>query len=71
MVGGYNVGARVVTVVMRTRIETDLGEVGIQRLVQRLAVGIYVTMVDGVVWERRVALHLSSHSRGERARAID
>ncbi len=36
MVGGDNVGARVVTVVMRTRIEADLGEVRIQRLVQRL-----------------------------------
>jgi hypothetical protein len=33
MVGGYNVGARVVSVVMRTRIEADLREVRIQRLV--------------------------------------
>jgi hypothetical protein len=36
MVGGDDVGAGVVTVVVRARIETDLGEVGIQRLVQGL-----------------------------------
>jgi hypothetical protein len=36
MVGGDDVGAGVVTMVMRARIEGDLGEVRIQRLVQRL-----------------------------------
>ena len=36
MVGGDDVGAGVVTVVMRARVEANLGEVRIQRLVQRL-----------------------------------
>jgi hypothetical protein len=36
MVGGDDVGPGVVTVVMRARIEGDLGEVRIQRLVQGL-----------------------------------
>jgi hypothetical protein len=36
MVGGDDVGAGVVAVVMRARIEANLGEVWIQRLVQRL-----------------------------------
>jgi len=36
MVGGDDVGAGIVTVVMRARVEANLGEVRIQRLVQRL-----------------------------------
>ncbi len=36
MVWGDDVGGWVVTVVMRTRIEGDLGEMRIQRLVERL-----------------------------------
>jgi hypothetical protein len=36
MVGGDDVGAGVVAVVMRARIEANLGEMRIQRLVQRL-----------------------------------